>query len=206
MNLLPCGESAILLEFPSLDAVQSMHRRLDAAALPGILDVVPAACTILLTIDLDCWTLAEFVATVKALPVHSFCDSDPSDTQEVKVPITYDGDDLQTVADLMEMSTAELIISHAAQSWQVAFTGFAPGFAYMAAPRWSPEIPRLPEARATVEAGSVALAGAFCGVYPRKSPGGWRIIGHTRLQLWDLDRTTPALLAPGTTVRFVQCS
>jgi allophanate hydrolase subunit 1 len=54
-----------------------------------------------------------------------------------------------------------------------------------------------------VPAGAVALAGSWCGVYPRESPGGWQLIGHTDAVLWDTGRDEPALLAPGTRVRFV---
>jgi KipI family sensor histidine kinase inhibitor len=64
-------------------------------------------------------------------------------------------------------------------------------------------VPRRPTPRSAVPAGSVALADAFTGVYPRASPGGWQLIGHTDLRLWDASREPPALLSPGTAVRFV---
>ena len=64
------------------------------------------------------------------------------------------------------------------------------------------QVPRRAEPRTTVPAGAVALAGAFSGVYPRRSPGGWQLIGHTDAQLWDLDRPNPALLIPGMWVQF----
>ena len=63
-------------------------------------------------------------------------------------------------------------------------------------------MPRRDEPRTAVPAGSVGLAGEFTGVYPRSSPGGWQLIGHTDAEVWDATRETPALLAPGTLVRF----
>jgi allophanate hydrolase subunit 1 len=49
----------------------------------------------------------------------------------------------------------------------------------------------------------VALAGEFTSVYPRASPGGWQLIGRSEVRLWRPEQAQPALLAPGTTVRFV---
>ncbi|MGN6220446.1 MAG: 5-oxoprolinase/urea amidolyase family protein, partial [Microbacterium sp.] len=106
--------------------------------------------------------------------------------------------------------------------WRVAFTGFAPGFGYLVSDDWPFDVPRLESPRTRVPAGSVGLAGAFSGAYPRDTPGGWRLIGTTGAPLFDPDAAgpthpgaprdapaaqresgrTPALLAPGTRVRF----
>jgi allophanate hydrolase subunit 1 len=43
-------------------------------------------------------------------------------------------------------------------------------------------------------------------VYPKASPGGWQLLGRTPVQMWDLRRDPPALLSPGTRVRFVEVS
>ena len=84
----------------------------------------------------------------------------------------------------------------------MAFVGFAPGFGYLVSDDWPFEVPRLDAPRTRVPAGAVALAGAFGGVYPRQSPGGWRLIGRTDAVLWDPDADPPALLVPGRRVRF----
>src|SRR5690606_35217071 len=44
--------------------------------------------------------------------------------------------------------------------------------------------------------------GAFSGVYPQASPGGWQIIGTTPVRMWDIDRDPGALFQPGYRVRF----
>ena len=90
---------------------------------------------------------------------------------------------------------------HTATTFTVAFCGFSPGFAYCTG--LGLDVPRLASPRTRVEPGSVGLAGEFTGVYPAASPGGWRIIGRTNVRLWDTHRAEPALLTPGTTVRFV---
>ncbi len=92
---------------------------------------------------------------------------------------------------------------HTGTTFVAAFSGFAPGFAYLAGLDDEHAVPRLDSPRTRVPAGSVALAGTWCGVYPTASPGGWQLIGHTDARLWDVERDPPALLAPGTRVRFV---
>ena len=92
---------------------------------------------------------------------------------------------------------------HAASVWQVAFTGFAPGFAYLSGGDPVFNVPRRASPRTRIPAGSVGLAGTFSAVYPRATPGGWQLIGTTDVPMWDLTRTPPALLQPGQRVQFV---
>ena len=106
------------------------------------------------------------------------------------------------------MSTDALISTHFGATWTVAFGGFAPGFPYLVAdapheasgPPW--EVPRRAEPRTSVPAGAVGLASRYCGIYPRPSPGGWQLIGRSAAELFDPHREPPALLNPGTRVRF----
>lgn len=120
----------------------------------------------------------------------------------VEVPTTYDGADLATVAQLWGCTPAEVVERHTSTEFVSVFCGFAPGFAYLAGLPAELSVPRLASPRPRVPVGSVALAGEFCGIYPTSSPGGWRIIGRTAVTLWDPGRPEPALLAPGTRVRF----
>ena len=118
----------------------------------------------------------------------------------VELPVTYDGPDLEDVAARWGCPVEQVGARHQAVELVAAFCGFAPGFAYLAG--LDVDVPRLPTPRARVRAGSVALAGRWCGVYPTASPGGWRVIGHTDAVLWEAHRDPPALIAPGTRVRF----
>ena len=86
----------------------------------------------------------------------------------------------------------------------VAFCGFAPGFGYLVGADDRLDVPRRSNPRTRVPAGAVALAGKFSGVYPRESPGGWQLLGHTSVRTWDVRREPPALLVPGVRVRFVE--
>ena len=124
-------------------------------------------------------------------------------SHEVEIAVRYDGPDLDDVARLTGLSPAEVVAAHTGMPWRVAFGGFAPGFAYLVGGDPRLRVPRRGRPRPWVPAGAVGLAGEFSGVYPRASPGGWQLVGTTDAVLWDVDRDPPALLAPGTSVRFV---
>ncbi|MCP3426914.1 urea amidolyase family protein [Rothia sp. AR01] len=121
---------------------------------------------------------------------------------ETVIPVRYDGEDLAEVAALTGLSPEEVVARHVAPRYTVAFTGFAPGFAYLSGGDTALTVPRRSTPRPRIPAGSVGLAGAFSGVYPRESPGGWQLIGRTGHRMWDLGREQPAALLPGAAVRF----
>jgi biotin-dependent carboxylase-like uncharacterized protein len=121
----------------------------------------------------------------------------------VEIACTYDGPDLDVVATAWGVAPAEVVRIHTGIVHRVAFGGFAPGFAYLEGIGPARAVARRSRPRPRVAAGSVGLAGPYTGIYPRSSPGGWNLIGRTEAVLWDLGRVPPALLVPGTGVRFV---
>lgn len=121
----------------------------------------------------------------------------------VELDTVYDGEDLTEVARLTGLGSAEAVAAaHSGTEWTAAFCGFAPGFAYLTGGAPVLEVPRRDQPRTRVPAGAVALAGPYSAAYPGPSPGGWQLIGRTGAPLWDLDREQPALIVPGTRVRF----
>ena len=126
-----------------------------------------------------------------------------ADGPVVELPTVYDGEDLPLVARHWGVSVDEVVERHTGTGFRVAFCGFAPGFGYLTGLPEELAVPRLDTPRSRVPAGSVALAGRYCGVYPTASPGGWLLIGHTATRLFDVEADPPALLAPGTRVLFV---
>ncbi|GAA2084802.1 allophanate hydrolase subunit 1 [Aeromicrobium halocynthiae] len=199
------GPTAALLELDDLDAVLGLRARIederDAGRLVQLLEVVPAARTLLLR----CATpqdLGTVAADVDRLEPLAAADRGTG-LEPVRLAVRYDGPDLEDVADLLGIEPAEVRARHLRTRWTVAFTGFAPGFGYLVADGDSGlEVPRLEQPRTSVPAGAVGLAGEFSGVYPRSSPGGWRLIGTCSTPTWDEDRDPPAVLRPGTRVVF----
>jgi KipI family sensor histidine kinase inhibitor len=200
MRLLPSGSSALLVELDGLDDVLAQYAALAAAPPDGVVDIVPAARTVLLVVDPARTSLAAVADAVRRTPPRA----DERGTGEVvELPVHYDGADLAECADLLGTDPDGLVRRHSGAEWTVAFCGFAPGFGYLTQPGAGWDVPRRATPRTKVPPGSVALAGEFSGVYPRESPGGWQLIGRTDVAVFDLDREPAALLRPGVRVRFV---
>jgi KipI family sensor histidine kinase inhibitor len=207
----PYGEHGLLVELPDgpdvddLDGVAAevagWVAALDVTHIPGVLDLVPAARSVLLLLDdtTSPHLVQAAIAELRPQP------SDPPDVAGlVRVPVVYDGPDLAEVADRAGLSAAEVIAAHTGPTWRVAFAGFAPGFAYLVGGDDRLAVPRRESPRTRVPPGSVALAAGYSAVYPRASPGGWQLIGHTDAAMWDLTRDPPALLRSGQRVQFSQ--
>lgn len=200
VRLLPYGDDAVLVELPDLDAVLAYHRALDAAPPAGVVELVPAARTVLVRFDPMRTTAAAIDAALAA--VHPSDADAPGTTTTVTVDVVYDGDDLDDVARLTGLTVTDVITRHTTATYTVAFCGFTPGFGYLVGGDPTLRVPRLATPRPRVPAGAVAVADVFSAVYPTATPGGWRLLGHTTEQMWDAARVPPALLAPGTRVRF----
>jgi len=164
----------------------------------GIIDAVPGARTVLIEYDRASWSPDALQSAL-----HDAADQVVHDAREVEILVRYDGPDLQEVAQLTDLTTDEVIRRHLEARYTVAFCGFAPGFAYLSGLDQSLFVPRRDAPRTSVPAGAVAIAGEFSAIYPRSSPGGWRLLGHTDARLWDVERDPPALLTPGMIVRLV---
>ncbi len=194
------GDDALLLQCSGAAEVRAAYaealRRRDAGDL-SCTDIVPAATTILLDGLRDRDTVANGLERWLTEP------DVPADGDLVELPVTYDGPDLEAVAGHWGTSVEAVVQRHQGTEFTVAFCGFAPGFAYLTGLPDELAVPRRDEPRASVPSGSVGLAGGFTGVYPRSSPGGWQLIARTEASLWDTLRSPPALLVPGTRVRFV---
>jgi KipI family sensor histidine kinase inhibitor len=194
MRILPCGHDGVLVEVTDAAQAVSLARfaRLGAPAV----DVVPGAATVLFDGVGDRSALEELLARWSPEEAETLGPL-------VELPTTYDGADLADLADLWGTDVAGVVARHSGIDFVSAFCGFAPGFAYLTGLPEDLAVPRRETPRTRVPAGSVALAGAWCGVYPGASPGGWQLLGTTDVGLWDETRDEPALLAPGTRVRFV---
>ncbi|MQA96418.1 MAG: 5-oxoprolinase subunit PxpB [Streptosporangiales bacterium] len=201
MRILPSGDAAVLVEVADLDTVLGLYSALAAAPPPGVVDLVPAARTLMLVLDPAAADPAAVAAAVRATRPGTAAQRE---TEVVEIPVVYDGADRDDVAGLTGLSVDEIIAAHTETPWTVAFGGFMPGFGYLVGGDPRLHVPRRATPRVRVPAGAVGLAGEFSGVYPLESPGGWQLIGRTEAPMWDIDRDPPALFRPGVTVRFVE--
>ena len=158
----------------------------------------------LIRFDPDASSVEAMTSTVRSIDVTRTRRESAIDEQPVEIAVVYDGADLDEVGELTGLGRDQVIAAHTGVVWTVAFCGFAPGFAYCISGDDRLQVPRRSEPRTRVPAGAVGLAGEFTGVYPRVSPGGWQLIGRTDATVWDDDRESPALLAAGMRVRFLE--
>ena len=200
MRFLPVSLNALLVELADLDQTLALLASLQRTPLTGVQELVPAARTLLVQFRPAATSVAELVHAIAARDLSQQVQRDAT---LVEIPVHYDGEDLAEVAQLLAITPEELVRRHTGSDYNVAFVGFAPGFAYLSGGHESLNVPRRATPRTRIPAGAVALAGRFSGVYPQASPGGWQIIGTTPLAMWDIEREVPALLQPGFRVRFV---
>jgi KipI family sensor histidine kinase inhibitor len=186
--------------------VHALAARIRTASPPWLRDLVPAYASLGVFFDID---------AIDAEAVHDWLQAQCRDKLEavatptsrlVEIPVCYGGshgEDLDAAANALGIAPDELIARHSAGVYTVAMIGFAPGFPYLIGLDPALALPRLATPRTRVPAGSVAIGGAQTGIYPRESPGGWRLLGRTPLQLFDANRVSPSLLSPGDRVRFI---
>lgn len=196
------GDHALMVDVAGIEDVHALAAALRATDVPGLVDVVPAARTVLVVLDDEAPDLAGAEAAVRAAWESRATVASQGEGRLVEIPVVYDGEDLPDVAAWAGLSVAEVVARHGGREYVVAFGGFMPGFGYLTEVDPTIAAPRLPTPRTRVPAGSVALAGDLTAVYPRATPGGWRLLGRTDVDLFDVDRDPPALLTAGTRVRF----
>jgi KipI family sensor histidine kinase inhibitor len=207
----PLGDSALWVSLGAGVDVELTARvarlasEVRAHDLPGLIGVVPAYAELAvhfepLVTDSGALTdlLSRLAAAELARPAPDL--SGPGTTHII--PVRYDGPDLEAVAHRLELPIAEVIRRHADRTYQVLFLGFVPGFAYLGPLDPSLALPRRPEPRRRIPAGTVAIAGEQTAVYPIETPGGWHLIGRTATICFDPLRDVPNLLAAGDRVRF----
>ncbi len=209
MRFLPAGDRALVVEFGDrVDrALNAEVLRLDGvlrAARPrGVLETVPTFRSLMVHYDPSATSRADLEGAIARL-----LDNRPgrhADARRWRIPVCYEGafaPDLDAVSRLTGLAPAEIVALHHAVSYHVYMLGFLPGFPYLGDLAQPLRLPRRPDPRLRVPAGSISIATSLTAIYPYESPGGWHLIGATPIRLFDAARTPPALLAPGDAVRF----
>jgi KipI family sensor histidine kinase inhibitor len=210
-NIVPLGDSALLVQLgdeidPTTNRrVQALAAFLDRSAPDGVIENVPAYTTLLIQYDPLLLSYQNLLDWVRS----NLDQADAAALRKprlIEVPVLYGveyGVDLEFVAELHHLGVEDVIQIHSGKTYTVYMMGFTPGFPYMGKLDDVIVTPRLETPRTHVPAGTVAIAGSQTGIYPIDSPGGWRLIGHTSLQLLDLSAEPPFLFSPGDEVRFL---
>ena len=214
MRIEPLGDSALILrvvdEFhpeTSGDAVLMTLRRLEQAAIPGVIEVTPGYTTLGVFFDP---ARADFEA-VKTLIEETLqkeweaARPRAGTGTTTEIPVCYDDEfapDLREVAWHARLTVEAVVQRHSGATYRVSCIGFTPGFPYLSGLPAALATPRRASPRKEIPAGAVGIGGTQTGIYPQKSPGGWNIIGRTPLSLFDVQREPPALLHVGDRVRF----
>lgn len=199
MRILPVRGDCILVELADLGEALALFDALENDPVEGITEIIPAARTLLVSFDPYTISNDALVAAVTAL---AGGERKAASGALVEIPVRYDGEDLAEVTGILGMSVEDVIRLHGESDYVAAFTGFAPGFAYLSGGDPRLTVPRRKSPRTRVPAGAVGLAGEFSGIYPKTSPGGWQLIGTTPLAMFDIDRTPASLLQPGSRIKF----
>jgi inhibitor of KinA len=207
----PASEQSLLVRFGggeiSLDAhrqVVRMLRLLETEPVSGIRNLHPAYCSLLVIFDALAWTHDELEAALRPY-LGRLEDTPLAPPRCIEIPVCYGGEfgpDLDDVAALHGLSAAGVVELHSSAEYVVYFMGFVPGFAYLGGLPEALATPRLAAPRRKAPAGSVGIAGSQTGVYPLATPGGWRLIGRTPLEMFRPDREPMSVLAIGDCVRF----
>lgn len=185
------------------DRVVEFAREISNAAIRGITDVVPSYASLGVFYDPLELSFADLSARLET----ALADVQPSPVEQsegrlVRIPVIYDGEDLEDVRRRTRLTIPEIVDFHSTREYRVFVVGFVPGFAYLGPLDPRLIIPRRESPRKRVPAGSVAIAEAQTGIYPSETPGGWNLIGRTTERMFDVTRSEPALLRVGDRVRF----
>ncbi len=210
VRLLASGDTALVVEFgdvidPVINArVQELASRIDAAAIPGVVELVPTFRSLMIHYDPEILLFGQLSAAVEALLPGLTATLGPK--RQWQLPVCYGGDlgpDLKAVGEATGVGSEAVIRLHTGAAYQVYMIGFLPGYGYMGDLDEKLALPRRESPRTKVPMGSVCIAQRMTGIYPLDSPGGWHLLGRTPVRMFDTRRPAPVLLAPGDAVRFV---
>ncbi|MEE9685669.1 5-oxoprolinase subunit PxpB [Lelliottia amnigena] len=202
------GETAVVLELepPVTLATQKRIWRLTQrlAEIPEVVEAIPGMNNITVVLRNPQSLALDAIERLQRWWEES--EALEPESRFIEIPVVYGGaggPDLGEVARHAGLSEKQVVELHSSIEYVVWFLGFQPGFPYLGGLPEQLATPRRAEPRLQVPAGSVGIGGAQTGIYPLVSPGGWQLIGHTPLPLFDSKRDEPVLLRPGDTVRFV---
>jgi KipI family sensor histidine kinase inhibitor len=204
LRIQPLGEAALLAELGTrIDTALNTRAIALAAALKKRRDVrqaIAGYASVTVQFDPDQATQESLGAAIERLAAKRPPMAEPGRLH--RIPVTYDGPDIEAVAARLDLSTEQIVEIHTRPVYRVFLIGFVPGWAYLGPLAEELELPRRHVPRTKVPAGSVAIAGRQTGIYPLPTPGGWHLIGRTKVRLFLPDSDPPCLFRAGDRVKF----
>lgn len=211
IRIAPAGDSSILIEFgheikPEINQkISATVQLLKAQHTPGVIDIIPAFCSLLINYDPRVISYGEMKKRVQEI-VKVEVKAGETRKKVYEIPVCYGGEfgpDIQAIADHAGLSVEEVIEIHSSRDYLIYMLGFLPGFCYLGGLDERIHTPRLASPRLKISAGSVGIGGSQTGIYPLDSPGGWQLMGMTPVKTYDPDREVPILVEAGDYIRFV---
>lgn len=211
IKIVPAGDSAVLVQFgdcisPEINQrIAATIKLIKEQKIEGILDMVPAFCSLSINYDMRIMDYATLEKRLKKL-VKMEVSGDIACKRVVEIPVCYGGQygpDIEYVAQRAQFSVEDVIRIHSSKEYLIYMLGFMPGFCYLGGLEECLHTPRLANPRVKIPAGSVGIGGGQTGVYPLDSPGGWQLLGQTPVKVYDPSKEEPILYQAGDYIRFV---
>ncbi|MFC3106414.1 5-oxoprolinase subunit PxpB [Undibacterium arcticum] len=209
VRFLSAGDTALAVEFGDVidralsDRVLRLAAKVRAAQLPGVFEAVPTYRSLMVHYDPLATDSVGLIQRLKQLIDDASVGTRPAKLW--RIPACYEAShapDLAEVGERTGLGSDEVIRLHSGTRFHVYMIGFVPGYPYMGDLPEALVLPRRPDPRTRVPAGSIAIASAMTAIYPLESPGGWHLIGTTPIRLFNKHWPRPVLLSPGDAVCF----
>lgn len=214
IKVMPAGDSALVVEFGNEineavnEKVHALAKKIRQENIPGITEMIPTFRSLLVSYDMLQISYSKLSVMLSVLS-RELEMNQMAHHRIVKIPCCYGarfGADLTDMERLTGLSREEIIELHSSVDYKIYMLGFLPGFVYLGGLDKRLEVPRLDTPRVRIGKGAVGIGGNQTGIYPMDSPGGWRLIGGTPVDLYDPEREDPVLLRAGEYIRFVPIS
>jgi len=214
INIQPLGENYLLCSWPAKISVEISEELLAFEQFifkkfnHFILASNPAYASLAIRFEIKNITFSELkLILLKAY--QDFVFNKIESKKYWEIPVCYDselGPDLLEACDRTSLDLETFIKLHTKPFYRIYFIGFLPGFLYLGGLNEKLFIPRKSTPRLKVPMGAVGIAGSQTGIYPQNSPGGWQLIGQTKVSLFHSNQKVPTPFQAGEHIKFTSIS
>ena len=176
--------------------------------IDGIIELVPTFCSLMIIYDCTVIRAGRLKKEI-SLIIDSLSISGAKSARIWDIPVCYDEEfalDIDSVSEHTGLSKEEIVSIHTSKPYLIYMLGFLPGFAYLGGMDKRLVTPRLDSPRLEIFKGAVGIGGEQTGIYPIASPGGWRLIGKTPVNVYDPGANPPILYNAGEYIKFYSIS